>query len=117
MFVRALCIYHLNAARFFESVDSVTICQLHGVGARHGGDRHGGDKSLNFQQKPAHAKQNNFNDVSNKDRPLSLPQRTHYIESFIYIFLNIYVTEVTSIKHTRRNNIVNFLVFNKLKEV
>jgi len=38
----------------------VTISQLHDVGARHGGDRHGGDKSFGFQQKPAHAKQNNF---------------------------------------------------------
>src|ERR1043165_2792481 len=27
---------------------------------------------------------------------LSHPQRTHYIESFIYIFLNIYVTVLTS---------------------
>ena len=92
----------------------MTICRLHDVGARHGVDRHGVDKSFNFRQKPAHAKQNNFNDVCNKDRTLSHPQRTHYIESFIYIFLNIYVTELTSIKHTRCNNIVNFLLFKKL---
>ena len=99
----------------FLNLDSVTICQLQDVGACHGVDCHGVDKSFSFSQKPAHTELNNFNDVCNKDRTLSHPQRTHYIESFIYIFLNIYVTELTLLKHTWRNIIVNFLLFNKLK--
>ena len=98
----------------FFNVDSVTICQLHDVGACHGVDCHGVDKSFSFSQKPAHTKLNNFNDVCNKDRTLSHQQRSHYIEIIFFIFLNICVTELTSIKHTRCNNIVNFLLFKKL---